>query len=423
MPRIMYVEDDPSASLLVQRVLEAAGHQVIEVDDGLASIEIACARQPDLILMDINLPGIDGYAITTKLKSLPETQTIPIIALTANVIEGDRDRALAAGCDGYIPKPIDVDTFPGEIAAFLRGKREHVADDVLVERLGEHTRRLVDRLQATITELRDANVELRRVDKIKSDFIVLASHELRTPLTMIYGYTHLLKLEMSTLNLGPDIGLMVEKLGTAAERLTAVVDDIVNVSLIDADQLDLELMPFSLGMLISTIIDEFQQAIHDRRQNLLVAPMDHFPQVQADQKYLRRAIANVMSNAIKYTPDGGTIQINCVQTGDALDVMIKDSGIGINPDEQNRIFEKFYVLENTNFHSTSTSQFKGGGMGLGLSVVRGVIEAHGGKVWVESNGYDEVNCPGSTFHLVLPIKPHRPDLKRRDGNEEASSSI
>lgn len=412
-PRIMYVEDDPAASILVQRVLAAEGYEVIEVDDGLASIELACRLHPDLILMDINLPGIDGYAVTTKIKSMPETRDIPIVALTANVIEGDRERALVAGCDGYIPKPIDVDTFPKDVMAFLRGKREHVTEEVLVEKLEEHTRRLVDQLQATITELRNANAELRRVDKIKSDFIVLASHELRTPLTMIYGYISLLQAEVTQLDLSPDIAMMIEKLGAAAERLNRVVDDIVNVSLIDAEQLDLEFKPVDLGALINDILQEVKPAIHEREQRLVVGALTGLPTIHADQKYLRRAIANVLSNAIKYTPNGGKICIECIPTAEAIDLTIQDSGIGINPDERDRIFDKFYVLENTLFHSSSKSQFKGGGMGLGLSVVRGIVEAHGGKVWVESEGYDEVRCPGSTFHLVLPLKPPCPDLKRR----------
>lgn len=411
-PRIMYVEDDPAASMLVQRVLSAEGYEVIEVDDGLASIELARRLHPDLILMDINLPGIDGYAVTTKIKSMPETRNIPIVALTANVIEGDRERALVAGCDGYIPKPIDVDTFPKDVMAFLRGKREHVTEEVLVEKLEEHTRRLVDRLEATITELRNANAELRRVDKIKSDFIVLASHELRTPLTMIYGYTSLLQAEVTQLDLTPDIVMMIEKLGSAAERLNRVVDDIVNVSLIDAEQLDLEFKPVDLAGLINDILQEFKPAIHEREQHLVVGALTGLPPIRADQKYLRRAIANVLSNAIKYTPNGGKICIQCIPTAEAIDLTIQDSGIGINPDERDRIFDKFYVLENTLFHSSSKSQFKGGGMGLGLSVVRGIVEAHGGKVWVESEGYDEVRCPGSTFHLVLPLEPPRPDLKR-----------
>ncbi|MBN1889042.1 MAG: response regulator [Thermoflexales bacterium] len=410
MPRIMYVEDDPTARLLVERILGAEGYEIILVEDGLAAIETARRERPELVLMDINMPGLDGYATTTKLKSMPDMQGVPIIALTANVVEGDRDRALAAGCDGYLPKPIDADYLAHEVEAFLHGKREQVAEAVLVEKLEEHTRRLVDRLEMTITELREANTELRRLDKMKSDFIVLASHELRTPLTMLYGYTNLLTSDMARLHVPDDTMMMVRKLTEASERLNNVVDDIVNMALIDAEQIDLELTAVNLGEVVLEVLGDFERIIRERKHSIEVGPMRHLPAIQADQKYIRRAITNVVSNAIKYTPDGGFIQIKCFHAGNALDLIVRDNGIGINPAERNRIFEKFYVLEDISFHSSSPTQFRGGGIGLGLSVVRGVIKAHGGKVWVESEGYDEQRCPGSTFHLLLPLEPPRPTL-------------
>jgi len=98
------------------------------------------------------------------------------------------------------------------------------------------------------------------------------------------------------------------------------------------------------------------------------------------------------------------IQVWCEEQSDVLDLVVRDTGIGIERDEQEHIFDKFYVLENTALHSTSDTGFKGGGLGLGLSVVRGIIEAHGGKVFVESKGHDEVSLPGSKFHLVLPLR-------------------
>jgi signal transduction histidine kinase len=135
--------------------------------------------------------------------------------------------------------------------------------------------------------------------------------------------------------------------------------------------------------------------------------------IQGDQNYLRRALANVISNAIKFTPDGGLIQVWCEEQSDALDLVVRDTGIGIDRDEQEHIFDKFYVLENTELHTTSTTNYKGGGMGLGLSVVRGIIEAHGGRVFVDSKGHDEETLPGSTFHLILPINYTRPKLKKK----------
>lgn len=412
--RILYVEDDPVARLLVQRVLKTEGYEVLEAEDGLSGIESARRLRPDLILMDINMPDMDGYAVTTRLKSLEETRDIPVIALTANVMLGDRELSLAAGCDGYIAKPIDIDALPGQIAAFLEGKRERVADREKVERLEEHTRRLVDRLEQTITELRDANSKLRRMEKAKSDFIVLAGHELRTPLTLIYGYSHLLLSSSMRERISPEVQPMLEKVSSAAERLSSVVDDIINVALIAADQLELTFEQLDLGYLARSVVEQFRQASQERGQQLETGSLDDLPRILGDAKYLKRAIGNVVSNAIKFTPDGGLIEVWCENAGEWLDLVVRDTGIGIDRDEQAHIFDKFYVLENTDFHSTSETNYKGGGLGLGLSVTRGIIAAHGGRVFVHSKGCDERALPGSTFHLMLPLDFTPSKLDRRE---------
>lgn len=117
---ILYIEDNPENRLLVRRVLEAEGYTVVEADDGPSGLEAARQFPPSLILLDINLPEIDGYQMVSRLRSVPGLSTVPIIALTANVMKGDRERTLAAGCNGYIQKPIDVDTLPAQIASYLR---------------------------------------------------------------------------------------------------------------------------------------------------------------------------------------------------------------------------------------------------------------------------------------------------------------
>ncbi len=118
-PSILYIEDNTENRLLVKRVLQAEGYRVLEAADGPSGLEVATANDPDLILMDINLPDLDGYALTTRLKAVPQLARTPIIALTANVMKGDRERSLAAGCDGYIQKPIDVDLLPRQIAQYV----------------------------------------------------------------------------------------------------------------------------------------------------------------------------------------------------------------------------------------------------------------------------------------------------------------
>lgn len=119
-PTILYVEDDANSRILIRRVLTAEGYEVVEAGDGPEGIELAQSTQPDLILMDINLPDMDGYEVTARMRSLDDLRGVPIIAMTAYVMRGDRERTLAAGCSGYVQKPIDVDRLPGLLAAYLR---------------------------------------------------------------------------------------------------------------------------------------------------------------------------------------------------------------------------------------------------------------------------------------------------------------
>lgn len=123
--RILYIEDNAENRILVKRVLEAESYAVLEADNGIDGLRVAQEEAPDLILIDINLPEIDGYEVTTRLRQMEALSNVPIVALTANVLKGDRERSLDAGCDGYIQKPIDVDLLPAQIAAFLRQTRQH----------------------------------------------------------------------------------------------------------------------------------------------------------------------------------------------------------------------------------------------------------------------------------------------------------
>jgi len=121
--KILYIEDNADNRLLVRRILMVEGYEIFEAEDGMTGIEIALREQPDLVLMDMNLPEIDGYQLTQKMREKPALQDVPIIAMTANVMHGDREKTLEAGCDGYIPKPIDVDALPDQVKRFLAAKR------------------------------------------------------------------------------------------------------------------------------------------------------------------------------------------------------------------------------------------------------------------------------------------------------------
>lgn len=404
---ILYIEDDPASRRLVQRVLGSKGYNVLVADDGLEGIALAREKQPHLILMDINLPSMDGREITTRLRSLPNFSNVPIVALTANHSPGSRELALAAGCTGFLTKPIDVSVFPTQIKDYLEGRREPLSADERSEHLERHAQNLVTRLENKITELEQANNRLRDLDRLKSDFIILVSHELRTPLTLISGYAHLLDEQVKQSEetvVAEAISGVADGLNLGVGRMREVVNEIISVARITSGALDLVLGPVKLHAVVERICENFRETCQQRQITLQVGDLTNLPVIEADETQLRTAIKNVVGNAVKYTPDGGSVFIVGRLLDDAVDLIIRDTGIGIPVDEQRQIFEQFYVLGSIEHHSTSKSAFQGGGLGLGLAIAKGIVEAHNGRIWVESKARDTQKYPGSTFHLLLPIQ-------------------
>jgi signal transduction histidine kinase len=421
--KILYVEDNPMNRLLVQRVLTKAGYVVIEAEDGLSGIQAAEREQPDLILMDIVLPDMDGHQVTTRLRSLPKVARIPIVALTSKIIDSARDRALIAGCDGFIPKPISVDQLPSQIAEFLEGKREEFGGDV-EDRLSlqqEYTRELVLELENKVRELQKANVELCRTDELKSKFITIVSHELKTPLAVIQGHLSILQSILATPPAPIDTTGQTSLAGIerGVERLLAIVQDMLDFVRIEGQTLTVHRKPTVLKVPVTAALRRLETAAQERQININADSMEGLPIILADATRLTQVFYNLLSNAIKYTPNGGQIRIK-TQVSEGIElahyvhaklrfdrfvhIIVEDTGIGIAPEEQERIFDLFYEVHDISRHSTSKTRFMGGGLGLGLAISQGLVEAHGGALWAESEGYDEERCPGSRFHVVLPIE-------------------
>jgi len=407
LAKILYIEDDPASRRLVQRVLDNKGYDVVVAADGLEGISMAREHHPNLILMDINLPSMDGREITTRLRSLPNFSNTPIVALTANHSPGSRELALAAGCTGFLTKPIDVSIFPNQVNAYLQGHAEPLSKEERSEHLQRHAQNLVERLEGKIHELESANKRLRELDRLKSDFIIMVSHELRTPLTLISGYAHLLDEQVKqTEDTLPSemVSGVAEGLNLGVTRMRDVVNEIIKVARIASGTLDLALGPVRLSEIVQDIFDDYSEICQKRRLHVQVGDLSKLPIVQGDGEQLKSAIYHIFSNAIKYTPDGGSIFVVGRAVGDTVDLIIQDTGIGIPDSEHRRIFDQFYTLGSIEHHSTSKFAFQGGGLGLGLAIVKGIIEAHNGRVWVESERRDPDQFPGSTFHILLPLE-------------------
>ncbi len=405
--KILYIEDDPGSQILVQRTLAFAGYRVMVASCGIEGIDAAIREMPDLILMDINLPDLSGREVTTRLRSDERFRSTPIVALTALSQAGEREKAIAAGATGYLTKPIDVDKLPDQVSHYLAGAHDVAETGLLMEAHAAYNQEVVNRLESKIRELESSNAELRRLDKIKDDFIQLTAHELRTPLTLVYGYSRLLQESQIVRRLkdeSAEINMFIDGLVDSIERMSAVINEILTISRITTGRIDLNLGPTNLAEIVERVVTSFSQATQQRNLLINFNP-GQWPQlVQADSDLMALALTNLIGNAIKYTPDGGVVNLIARTGVTNVLLMFQDTGIGISKDDQAHIFERFYTAGDTQLHSTSKTAFRGGGLGLGLAICKGIVEAHGGRIWVESEGRDEERLPGSTFYIDLPVQ-------------------
>ncbi|HRV96906.1 MAG TPA: HAMP domain-containing sensor histidine kinase, partial [Anaerolineae bacterium] len=247
----------------------------------------------------------------------------------------------------------------------------------------------------------------------------IASHELRTPMTLVYGYARLLQSATKE-TCEPDspetkVVNLVNKIYRSVHRLNEVVNDVLNIFLIEASSMSLQHQRVNLGSLIKGALDELNPNKNNRALNIELVNLETIPEIVGDAERLKQVFWNLLSNAIKFTPDHGTIMVEgrvttadselltSNQSGQAVIIIIKDTGIGIDSSKQFDIFDRFYMIEDITYHSSSKTAFGGGGIGLGLPIAKGIIEAHGGRIWVDSAGYNTEQTPGSTFYVLLPI--------------------
>lgn len=294
-------------------------------------------------------------------------------------------------------------------------------DAVFQTALSYQARVFADLIQRDLSsELERTRHRLEILDQTKSRFISIAAHELKTPLTLIQGYSDILQRELDS-NTSEQIHMAITGLSAGARRLLTTVNDMIAVSQIDAQSLQLNLQLISLPHILQIVLQDLRASLEERVLNFKMKPIPpDLGSFYADPQRVYQIFEYVIGNAIKYTPDGGMITI-VIDLLDApadverfVEVRIIDSGIGIAQEDIPHLFDKFYSKTDISRHSSGRTKFKGGGSGLGLSVVKGIVEAHGGKIVIESDGYDEEKCPGTTARVFLPVRYVEPSTVGRD---------
>jgi signal transduction histidine kinase len=263
--------------------------------------------------------------------------------------------------------------------------------------------------QMAIAELQKTNKVLRQLDRNKLEFIQVAAHELRTPLTVMKGYVNVLN-SFPQVKENPTLGEVVTGIARGAERMHEIVNMMLDVTRIDADTIKIASVPVLMARVADGLAHDFEADAASRGIKITVHHVDERFVIHADPSLVEKALYHLVVNAIKFTPNGGQVSISTrpVEIAEGvpgIEIAVRDTGIGLDDEHRELIFEKFYQVGSVALHSSGKTSFKGGGPGLGLALVRGVARAHGGKVWVESAGHDEEKFPGSTFFLQLPVNP------------------
>jgi len=396
---VLHIEDDPRSRRLVEKLLVAAGHEVMETASGLEGVRMASERRPDLVLVDINIPDLDGYEVTLRLRGIPALENVPVVAITA---EGDRQTSLAVGADGYISKPIDARRFVRTVERYLAGHRDPVDESGEIL-LRARSQKIVERLEMKVVELSDANQRLQEMASLRREFLRNTSHELATPLTPVVGYLKLL-LAGEFGPLGEAQRTCLKSVQASADRLRAVVDTLLDVSAFESGRMEYFPREYDFLEVAREALDRVAPRVAERHLSLEEEPAAVGMPAAGDADKLLRSMLHLLDNAIKFSSRGGRIAVAVRSFGQGADLryalLVADDGPGIPASRRDLVHEIFYQVDGsvTRAH---------GGIGLGLAFARHVARAHGGDVTLESPPLREVAGACMTGTLVcLEVEPH-----------------
>ncbi|MCX5793718.1 MAG: hybrid sensor histidine kinase/response regulator [Elusimicrobia bacterium] len=362
MPSILMVDDTPANLELLTGMLKERGYSVRAAVSGKLALQAARNEPPDLVLLAINMPGMDGYEVCAELKADEKLKEIPVIFLSALNETMDKVKAFRSGGLDYITKPFQFEEVEARVKIHLELLRQK-------------------------RQLQENYDELSRLEKLRDTLVHMVIHDLRTPLTVIGGFLELIKDDRQN-SLTKKSGHYIIEARNAADQIAQIVSDVLDASKMEGGQMKLKLEDCDLAGAVKDNISALQ-ALAESRVIRFAAPESPVV-VLADRDIIFRVIQNLLANALKFTADGGTIQADIAPAGGRMRVSVHDNGPGIAPQYRQRIFDKFAQVElpaGRQKHST----------GLGLTFCKLAVEAHGGSI-----GVDSVEGKGSTFWFELP---------------------
>ena len=388
---ILLVDDRAPNLLALAAVLETLGHELVSVRSGRDALAAVAAQDFAVVLLDVQMPEMDGFETALRMKSIERARHTPIIFMTAIVPdEANVRRAYAGGAVDFISKPFEPDVLRSKVRVFVdlflakEALRRH---QIL---LGERERSdLLARERAARSEAETLARELQEAHRVKDEFLATLSHELRTPLNAILGWTRMLRAGTIREERRAQALDTVER--NAAVQLQ-LVEDMLDISRITSGKLSLRLGAVDLVKVIAMAMDTVRPAAQTKGVRLVTHLQRDVAPIRGDADRLQQVVWNLLNNAMKFTPAGGEISVSLAATGRGFEIAVTDNGEGIAPAFLPHVFERFRQADGgtTRLH---------GGLGLGLAIVKHLVEQHGATIEASSDG----RGMGATFVVVLPI--------------------
>jgi signal transduction histidine kinase len=360
--KILVVDDNAQNRALAQATLEDEGYEVLLATGGEEGIRLVEAERPDCVLLDVRMPGMDGFAVCARIRALPEARDTPVVFLTALRDVDTFDQALRAGGDDFLTKPVRPTELVLRIQAALK------------------LRRMNAELRETFDLVRRQRDDLMRLGLQKERLSSFVVHDLKNPVNSLDLHAQLL---LRQADLPPRARDSVLHIRSEARSLLRLILNLLDISKSEEGRLSVRLAPVAFEALTAEVIEEFAMRAQDGRVTL-VRDLQ-VESVVADDDLLRRVIENLVDNALRHAPPGSSVTISTGRHEDAIDIRVTDRGRGIPPQQRDEIFDRF-VQGSTEEILTRT------GRGLGLAFCRHAVQAHGGRIWVEDADPGAVCC-------------------------------
>ena len=416
---ILVVDDTPDNLRLLSDLLTNNGYKVRNVTNGKMALDAAQLKPPDLILLDIMMPGIDGYEVCRQLKLKKETSQVPIIFLSAKNEVEDKVQGFGLGGVDYITKPyqarevlarIENQLKISNLQKKLRKQNQQLQQEIHDRVLAEEQLKLLNQklekiVEARTIQLQTQNQELlflkeqlqkkleeeHSLSDLKSELITTISHQFRTPLTIISTSADLIKRKLMKVEM-TGCERYFQRINDSVQKITFMLEDTLTLAKASSEELQLNIIPINLTELCQSLIENWQTPENNSSKLSFVSVGKSSDAIKGDANLIQKMLSHIVANAIAFSPNGGNIVLELTYQPQNAIVRITDEGIGIPPQEQTKVFERFYRASNANSVPGTP------GAGLGLAVVQWIVQQHHGTITIES-----ILNHGTTVTLSLPL--------------------